>query len=53
MEIADLDGSGTIDLEEFQEFCNRLDNSDGLEIDKCFEEIDADGSGELDVEGFG
>lgn len=52
MEIADLDGSGTIDLEEFQEFCNRLDNSDNLEIDKSFNEI-ANGSEELDVAGFG
>ena len=54
MEIADLDGSGTIDLEEFQEFVLKVDekkNKDTME--NTFKFTDADGDGELSIQEFG
>lgn len=53
MEIADIDGSGTIDVEEFKEFLSRLDKTDDIDADKIFNECDENNSGELTVEGFG
>ena len=53
MEIADIDGSGTIDLEEFTDFITKLENAGSIDAQKIFEEQDKDGSGELDVPAFG
>ena len=53
MEIADIDGSGTIDQDEFTEFMGRLDNGGSIDAKKIFEETDESGSGELDVPAFG
>jgi Ca2+-binding EF-hand superfamily protein len=53
MEIADIDGSGTIDQAEFVEFMDKLDNemeeSKAIEI---FQASDAEGNGELPIESF-
>jgi len=54
MAIADTDGSGTIDIEEFKEFIVKLDSS--IEEDKiksCFDGQDEASNGELSVDSFG
>lgn len=53
MEIADLDGSGTIDAGEFADFVTKLDNAGSIDANEIFSAEDKDGSGELDVEAFG
>lgn len=54
MDIADLDGSGTIDAGEFKEMISKLDESIAAdEVNKIFESKDENGSGELSVENFG
>jgi Ca2+-binding EF-hand superfamily protein len=53
MEIADIDGSGTIDLEEFKEFLSRLEKTEDIDAEKIFNDCDENNSGELSVEGFG
>ena len=54
MTIADTDGSGTIDFEEFTEFLNKLSpDSTEDELKQVFDQIDEDKSGELDLEEFG
>jgi len=55
MEIADTDGSGTIDAAEFGDFIQKLDeanyNADASK--EIFNSADADGDGQLSVEEFG
>lgn len=54
IEVADVDGNGTISFEEFKDFFTKL--KEGIDEDnlkEVFESIDTDGSGELDVEEFG
>jgi len=34
MAVADIDGSGTIDMEEFKEFLNKLDSTEKLGEDQ-------------------
>jgi len=54
MEIADVDGSGTIDPAEFHEFISKLDESATEDSSKTvFDSIDADGDGQLTVAEFG
>lgn len=54
MEIADVDGSGTIDQQEFNEFISKLDGDATTDQMKdIFDSIDEDNSGELSVEEFG
>jgi len=53
MEIADIDGSGTIDLDEFKEFLSRLEKTEDIDAEKIFNDIDENSAGELSVEGFG
>jgi Ca2+-binding EF-hand superfamily protein len=49
MDIADTDGSGTVDLGEFTEFINKLSpETTPEELKEIFESIDEDKSGELD-----
>jgi|VirMetMinimDraft_7_1064189.scaffolds.fasta_scaffold283349_1 Ca2+-binding EF-hand superfamily protein len=46
MEIADVDGSGTIDPAEFHDFIGKLDESATAEGSKTvFDTIDTDGDG--------
>jgi len=54
MEIADTDGSGTIDFEEFKELVGKLEytmEEDALK--EMFSAQDGDESGELDKAAFG
>jgi Ca2+-binding EF-hand superfamily protein len=54
MAIADTDGSGTIDIEEFKEFIVKLDSSIGEDtIKSSFDGQDEEKNGELSVENFG
>ena len=54
MDIADTDGSGTIDLNEFKEFIAKIDkNITEDDIKQTFDAIDEDGNGELSVAEFG
>lgn len=54
MEIADVDGSGTIDPAEFFDFIQKLDESATAEsTEEIFKSIDTDGDGELSVAEFG
>jgi len=54
MEIADTDGSGTVDFGEYKEFILKLSpESNEDELKEMFDGIDEDGSGELDIEEFG
>ena len=48
MDIADVDGSGTIDFEEWKEFINKLDDKqEESHIKEIFDSIDENGNGEL------
>lgn len=51
--IADIDGDGLIDFKEFKEFVNKLDGGDDApseeDLQKMFEELDTDQSGQLDT----
>ena len=54
MEIADVDGSGTVDFGEYKDFILKLSpESTEEELKEMFDSIDQDGSGELDLEEFG
>jgi len=54
MEIADVDGSGTIDPVEFHDFISKLDETATPEsTEEIFKSIDIDGDGELTVAEFG
>jgi len=54
MELADVDGNGTIDAEEFKDMINKLDsNIDEEKINEVFSAHDQDSNGALQVETFG
>ena len=54
MEIADADGSGTVDFGEFKDFIIKLSpDSTDEELKELFDSIDEDGGGELDIDEFG
>ena len=54
MDIADVDGSGTIDIDEFKDMISKLDDSISADkVKEIFDGQDGDGSGELSVEKFG
>lgn len=54
MEIADVDGSGTIDMEELKELVSKLDYTmDDDALKTIFDEHDGDEDGELSKEEFG
>lgn len=54
MEIADADGSGTVDFGEYKDFIKKLSpDSNDEELKEMFDSIDEDGSGELDIDEFG
>ena len=58
MNVADVDGNGSVDFEEFKDFINKLeDGQDDLSTDEglkgIFDSIDENGNGELSVEEFG
>ena len=54
LKIADLDGNGTIDFNEFKEFMTKLqdEETDEDQLREVFNSIDEDGSGELDIDEF-
>mmetsp|Transcript_28318 Transcript_28318/g.42869 ORF Transcript_28318/g.42869 Transcript_28318/m.42869 type:complete len:123 (+) Transcript_28318:252-620(+) len=56
MAIADIDGNGTLDLNEFQAFVKKLTPTEGLDegsVEEVFTTIDTDGDGQLTAEEFG
>tara|TARA_B100000780_G_C20808166_1_gene321057 strand:+ start:294 stop:524 length:231 start_codon:yes stop_codon:yes gene_type:complete len=58
MNVADVDGNGSVDFEEFKDFINKLeDGQDDVSTDEglkgIFDSIDENGNGELSVEEFG
>ena len=54
MELADTDGSGTIDLSEFKDFINKLsEKMEESKVEEIFKEIDENGDGEISKEEFG
>ena len=54
MEIADVDGSGTIDLDELQELVTKLNyDCKGDDLKTIFDDQDVDKTGELSKEQFG
>ena len=58
IEVADQDGSGNIDLQEFLGFIMKLDKDlkssvDGKKYEAMFNEIDTDRNGKLDEVEFG
>ena len=58
MNIADVDGDGKIDFQEYTDFINKLglegdDAPTEEEMKNIFDELDTNSSGDLDVEEFG
>ena len=54
MDVADINGNGTIDAEEFQEMINKLDEKfEESKIKEIFSSNDGDGNGELSINNFG
>jgi Ca2+-binding EF-hand superfamily protein len=54
MDFADVDGSGTIDAEEFKDMINKLDEKfEDSRVKDIFQAQDSDGNGQLSVESFG
>jgi Ca2+-binding EF-hand superfamily protein len=58
MTLADVDGNGTISLDEFKDFINKLEDGqaevstdEGLKT--IFDSLDENEDGEIDVEEFG
>jgi len=55
MDIADIDGNGTIDISEFSEVIKKIDSTANLseeQVKEIFDSIDTDGNGELSTEEF-
>jgi len=54
MELADLDGSGTIDIDEFKDFVDKLEcNLSEEKVEAIFEAADKNNNKELDIDEFG
>lgn len=54
MELADVDGSGTIDLAEFKDFVDKLECNLSVDrVNAIFEAADKNNNKELDIEEFG
>ena len=54
MELADIDGSGTIDIGEFKDFVDKLEcNLSDEKVEAIFEAADKNNNKELDTEEFG
>jgi len=54
IEIADVDGNGTIDFNEFWDLCEKLDDSlEQGSVKELFANADASGNGELAAAEFG
>lgn len=54
MDLADVDGSGTIDIGEFKDFTDKLEcNLSADKVEAIFEAADKNNNKELDVEEFG
>ena len=51
IELADLDGNGTIDLEEMKTFMNKMDGAPD-DCEDIFKQIDTDGDGEITKDEF-
>ena len=58
MNVADVDGNGAVDFDEFKDFINKLEDGQDEQsteegLKGIFESIDENGNGELTVEEFG
>ena len=58
MNVADVDGNGVVDFDEFKDFINKLEDGQDEQsteegLKGIFESIDENGNGELTVEEFG
>lgn len=54
MDLADIDGSGTIDLGEFKDFTDKLEcNLSTEKVEEIFNAADKNNNKELDIEEFG
>lgn len=54
MDLADIDGSGTIDMGEFKDFTDKLEcNLSAEKVEAIFEAADKNNNKELDIEEFG
>jgi Ca2+-binding EF-hand superfamily protein len=56
LQIADVDGNGTIDFEEFKNFLSKLSATSSMDeqsLQEVFSSIDTNGNGQLNEEEFG
>ena len=58
MNVADVDGNGVVDFDEFKDFINKLEDGQDEQsteegLKGIFESIDENGNGELTLEEFG